>query len=205
MSLRNALLGVLEGRAMTGYELGSFFESSANWVWSASLSQIYPLLNSMAAEGVIAPEDQVIGRRQSTRYEITEAGRAELRAWLSTPHPVQPMRDHAFLQGLFLELLEADEVDVVLTDFIAQQESRIAAWQEHQRQLLAGETRLIKERIAARPVEQHDRMRLMKALVFSGMIRQAEAAISWAKDMQLAGRLNDGHGIGAAVTESSNR
>lgn len=203
MSLRYAILGVLDGRPMTGYELGAFFEASANWAWSAKLSQIYPLLNSMADEGVIDREEQVTGRRQSTRYEITDTGHAELRGWLASSQPVQPMRDVAFLQALFLELLDAEDVTAVMDNFIAQHEERIAGWQQHQRQLLAGETKLIRERMATRPVEQHDRMRLMKAMVFSGMIRQSEAAITWARDMQMASQLNDGRGPRKASSETN--
>lgn len=199
MSLRYAILGVLDGRPMTGYELGTFFEASANWAWSASLSQIYPLLNAMADEGVIDRFEEATGRRQSTRYQITATGRAELRDWLACAHPINPMRDAAFLQGLFIELLDAEDVDAVMEGFVAQHEERIAGWREHQRQLLEGETKLIRERMAARPAKQHDRMRLMKALVFSGMIRQSEAAISWAKDMQIASRLNEGRGPDAGT------
>ncbi|MDO5500162.1 MAG: PadR family transcriptional regulator [Propionibacteriaceae bacterium] len=194
MSLRYAILGVLDGRPMTGYELGAFFEASANWVWNAKLSQIYPLLNSMADEGVISREDEATGRRHSTRYDITTAGHEELREWLNTAHPLQAVRDSAFLQALFLELLDADDVEAVLDSLIAQHEERIASWREHQRQLLEGATQLIRERMQTRPAHQHDRMRMMKALVFSGLVRQSEAAISWARDMQVASRLNDGFG-----------
>lgn len=205
MSLRYAILGVLDGRPMTGYELGAFFEASANWAWSASLSQIYPLLNAMAADGVIDRTDEITGRRHSTRYQISDTGRAELRDWLATSSSLPPMRDATFLQALFIELLDAEDVDSVMDDFVTQHEERIAGWRDHQRQLLQGETKLIRERMAARPAEQHDRMRLMKALVFSGMIRQSEAAISWARDMQIASRLNDGRGPGLGQDLSSNR
>lgn len=194
MSLRYAILGVLDGRPMTGYELGAFFEASAHWVWNAKLSQIYPLLNSMADEGVISREGETTGRRHSTRYAITATGREELLDWLATAHPLQAVRDGGFLQGLFLELLDVDAVEAVLNAYIAQHEERIASWREHQRQLLDGETRLIRERMQGRPAHQHDRMRMMKALVFSGLVRQSEAAISWARDMQAASHLNEGRG-----------
>ena len=194
MSLRYAILGVLDGRPMTGYELGTYFENSANWVWSAKLSQIYPLLNSMADESVISSEEEATGRRNATRYTITAQGQDELRTWLAGRHPLQPVRDAAFLQGLFLELLHADDVDAVLEAFIAQHEERIASWRSHQHLLLEGDTQLIRERMQSRPAHQHDRMRMMKALVFSGLRRQSEAAISWARDMQIACRLNDGFG-----------
>ena len=55
MSLQHAILGVLEARPMTGYELVQFFDSSMAWVWSAPQSQIYPRLRAMERDGLILP------------------------------------------------------------------------------------------------------------------------------------------------------
>lgn len=189
MTLRHAILGVLDAQPMTGYELGAFFESSANWVWSAKLSQIYPLLNAMAEEGVVSSEDEVHGRRRSTRYTITEVGRAELRDWVGEVHRVTPLRDPMLLQGLFMDLLDADRVDLVLDEYVAAMRHRVADLREHQRALVAGETALIQARRQVRPAEEHDRMQAMKAVVFSGLIRHCEASISWAEDLRVAARL----------------
>lgn len=189
MSLRYAILGVLDAQPMTGYELGTFFESSANWVWSAKLSQIYPLLNAMADEGVVLSEDEVHGRRRSTRYTITDEGRADLHYWVGSVHRPQPQRDPMLLQGLFMDLLEPDRIDEVLDDYIAAMQARIIDLRKHQRALMEGETQLIRGRMKARPVEDHDRMQVMKSVVFSGMIRQCETSISWAEDLRTASQL----------------
>lgn len=200
MSLRYAILGVLDAQAMTGYELGAFFESSANWVWSAKLSQIYPLLNTMADEGLVLSEDEVHGRRRSTRYTITEEGRAELCAWVGSVHRLQPQRDPMLLQGLFMDLLEPDRIEGVLDEYIAAMRARIADLRKHQRALMEGETDLIRERMKVRPVEEHDRMQVMKAMVFSGLIRQCETSISWAEDLRNASQLGR-HADDAALDE----
>ncbi|SDB81284.1 DNA-binding transcriptional regulator, PadR family [Raineyella antarctica] len=192
MSLRYAILGVLDAQPMTGYELGSFFETSANWVWSAKLSQIYPLLNAMADEGVVFSEDEVHGRRHSTRYTITEAGRAELREWVGSVHRLPPARDPMLLQALFMDVLDNHAVDGVLDEYVSAMRDRIADLREHQRSLIEGETELIRERMKARPMEEHDRMQMMKSVVFSGMIRHCEVSISWAEDLRVAARLTGG-------------
>lgn len=189
MSLRYAILGVLDAQPMTGYELGTFFESSANWVWSAKLSQIYPLLNSMAVEGVVFSEDEVHGRRRSTRYSITDQGRADLREWVGSVHRLQPMRDPMLLQGLFMDLLDPEHVDMVLDEYVAAMRARIADLRKHQRALVEGKTELIRERMKGRPEVEHDRMQMMKAVVFSGMIRECETLISWAEDLRTASHL----------------
>lgn len=189
MSLRYAILGVLDAQPMTGYELGAYFEASANWVWSAKLSQIYPLLNAMAEEGVVHSEAEARGKRRSTRYTITEKGHAELVDWVGSPHPAHAPRDSALLQALFMDLLPADRVVAVLDEYIAGMRQRIADLRQHQRELVNGETKLIRERLKGRPAAEHERMQAMKSVVFSGMVRQCEASISWAEDMQVAALL----------------
>lgn len=189
MSLRYAILGVLDAQPMTGYQLGAFFETSANWVWSAKLSQIYPLLNVMAEEGVVRSEDESHGRRRSTRYSITEVGRAELYEWVGAVHRPTALRDPMLLQALFMDVLDADRIDVVLDEYVSEMRRRIADLREHQRALVKGETELIRERMKGRPEVEHDRMQAMKAVVFSGLIRHCEASISWAEDLRVAARL----------------
>jgi len=199
MSLRYAILGVLDAQPMTGYELGGFFETSANWVWSAKLSQIYPLLNTMAAEGVVDSEDEVHGRRRSTRYSITDKGRAELVDWVGSSHSLPGMRDPMLIQALYMDLLDPEQVDRVLGEYLEVMRRRVADLREHQRALVEGETDLIRARLALRPARDHARMLMMKSMVFAGLIRQCEASMAWAEDFLMASRLG-GCAIGVEST-----
>lgn len=115
MSLPHAVLGALDARDMTGYELATFFEGAARWVWTAPKSQIYPLLKNMERDGLIRGEEGVRGTKlKKVIYSLTEAGRAELHDWLTTPHAPPPTRDSFLLQALFLDTVEPQEAERVL-------------------------------------------------------------------------------------------
>src|SRR5437667_5199276 len=84
MSLQHAMLGVLEARPMTGYELVQFFDQSMNWVWSAPQSQIYPRLREMEERGLIEGRKEIRGEKlERTVYSLTEEGLEELVRWVA--------------------------------------------------------------------------------------------------------------------------
>ena len=83
MSLKHGLLGLLNYGKMTGYELDKAFKDSLNFFWQAQTSQIYRELNAMEKLGWLTSEIVFQTDKPNKRqYAITEAGRAELRAWL---------------------------------------------------------------------------------------------------------------------------
>src|SRR3954449_9159071 len=147
MSLKHALLGVLAARAMSGYELSQFFDSSTGWVWTAPHSQIYPLLGKMEADGVIESEDQVRGTKLKRKvYSITSSGLDELTDWIATPHPTPGSRDPVLTQALLFDMIEPERAAKILETFIVEQESIARESREHGKRLLAKETPLLKER-----------------------------------------------------------
>ena len=52
MSLRHALLDLLAGEPMSGYDLARLFSVSLGNVWPAQHSQIYPELAKLSADGL---------------------------------------------------------------------------------------------------------------------------------------------------------
>lgn len=180
MSLRHAMLGVLEARAMTGYELTQFFESSARWVWSAPQSQIYPTLKRMELEGLIQGEDQVRGERlKRRRYSVTDEGRQELRAWLSTPQAGTSLREPFLLQALFLDMLAPEDAERVLREAAVELRRIADQWSAHHERLLARDTPLLRERLRHRDPDDHARIAALKAGVFEHMAEVAAARIRW--------------------------
>jgi DNA-binding PadR family transcriptional regulator len=182
MSLPHAILGVLEARPMTGYELTRFFESTARWVWSAPQSQIYPLLRRLEAEGLIVGEEQLRGEKlKRTSYSLTEAGLADLRDWLAEPHDEPPVRDPLLLQTLFLDTVEPADAERVLTAHLHALEAGIEQWTVHRNRLLARDTPLLRERLASRDTADHARIAALKAHVFDYLIDSAELGIAWSR------------------------
>lgn len=183
MSLQHAVLGVLEAREMSGYELTQFFESTARWVWTAPQSQIYPLLRSMEKDGLLAGEEQVRGvKLKRTSYTLTDAGREELTRWLGEVRPLPANRDAFLLQSLFLDMVEPRVAAEVLAAHIQQQRELIEQWSAHQARLLASDTPLLRERLQRREPDQHERMVRMKAHTFASLIDAASSRIEWAEE-----------------------
>ena len=101
MSLKIALLGILDLAPMTGYDLKKSIEVSVAHFWSADQSQIYRTLAALVGAGLaeveVIPQE---GRPDRREHHITTAGRAALNEWLRSP--LQPAVSHdAFLMRLF--------------------------------------------------------------------------------------------------------
>jgi DNA-binding PadR family transcriptional regulator len=84
----------------SGYDLLKHFEKSMANVWSATQSQLYGELNKLADAGLIEVSD--MGPRGRKEYRITEAGRAELRRWVTDPPADPPFRSAGLLRVFLL-------------------------------------------------------------------------------------------------------
>ena len=107
VSLRIAALGLLAQEPGSGYDLLKQFEKSMANVWPATQSQLYGELNKLADAGLIEVSD--IGPRGRKEYRITEAGRAELRRWVTSPDDDPPFRSAGLLRVFLLGELPPDD------------------------------------------------------------------------------------------------
>lgn len=101
MELRQAILGLLSVRPMSGYDLGRAFAGSVAHFWYADQSQIYRVLDRLARDGAIATE-RIRQETQPDRkvHSLTDIGRDELDAWLTSPLEQDKTKD-PFLARLF--------------------------------------------------------------------------------------------------------
>jgi len=111
MSLDYAILGFLNYRPYSGYDLKKFFDTSVRHFWPADQSQIYKTLARMSDKDWV--EIEVI--RQESRpdrkeYSITKSGRAALREWLTTPLPHEENRSADMIQVFFAAQLSDEEI-----------------------------------------------------------------------------------------------
>ncbi|MFG2940569.1 PadR family transcriptional regulator [Streptomyces sp. NPDC048282] len=127
MSLPHALLGLLAEQPASGYDLLKRFETGLAMVWPAQKSQVYGELAKLSESGLI--EVTGTGARQRREYGITEAGRAELRRWLTEPGLDLAFRSAALLRVLFLWTLTREEGVDYLEKFAQTNRERLAALQ----------------------------------------------------------------------------
>ena len=131
MSLKHALLGFLNYAPMTGYELKQHFDTSIYYFWNANLSQIYPMLNSMAEEGLLTMEVEYQEHRPNRKvYYITDAGQQELLLWLREPADLPPLRVAFLIKIFFGGSLDKEEILALLRHQLTLHQERLVEYQE---------------------------------------------------------------------------
>jgi PadR family transcriptional regulator, regulatory protein AphA len=91
-----SLLDVL-GEA-TPYELKRMLVQSVENFWPVPHTTFYTEPSRLALAGLLSENQERTGRRRK-RYALTDAGRAELRAWADSPDTAPPqLRDEAMLK-----------------------------------------------------------------------------------------------------------
>src|SRR5688572_18228337 len=106
MSLKNAVLGLLNQRPMSGFDLLKEFDVSRSVIWPAPQNEVYRVLAGLESEGLVAV--QSTGSRNARTYAITEAGTAALRAWLTAPSDYT-LRYEPMLKAVFFDALAPEE------------------------------------------------------------------------------------------------
>jgi PadR family transcriptional regulator, regulatory protein AphA len=125
-----AVLGMLDGAPGTSYDLVARIGRSIANFWIFSHAQLYDEPARLEAAGFLTSEQEEGGRRRRT-YQITEAGRAELRRWLREPTPGQTeVRDPGLLKLYFADLGEAATIAALARDQLAAHSERAAAYEE---------------------------------------------------------------------------
>lgn len=104
MSLPHGLLGLLNYKDMTGYELSKTFDDSLSFFWKAQASQIYRELDRMETFGWLTSHVEIQIERPNKRiYTITEKGKDELKKWLEAeiPQSFLPPRNEILIRIFF--------------------------------------------------------------------------------------------------------
>ncbi len=101
--LKHGILGLLNYRQMSGYEIMLVFRDSLRFFWSAQTSQIYRELQTLETKGWVSkttvPQE---GKPDKNIYTITAEGREELLCWLSSGEPEYGPRSALLMKVFFL-------------------------------------------------------------------------------------------------------
>jgi DNA-binding PadR family transcriptional regulator len=158
MSIRQGLLALLEHGPMYGYQLRAEFESRTGGTWPLNVGQVYTTLARLERDGLVAPAGE--DDEGHVFYALTDAGRADVVAWFTTPvrRESRPRDELAIKLALAVTVPDVDVRAVVQT----QRTDTLRALQDY--------TRL------KRTSEGAD---LAWLLVLESMIFQAEAEVRW--------------------------
>ena len=101
--LKYALLGFLTYQPASGYDLKQLMDISTSNFWHAKQSQIYTTLKKMGKDELVISHIEPQESRPNRKvYEITDAGRADLKNWLSQPMMgIEPRKETLLLKLFF--------------------------------------------------------------------------------------------------------
>jgi PadR family transcriptional regulator AphA len=181
LSLRHALLALLEAEPMSGYSLAKFFDQSVAYVWHAPHSQIYPELRRMHEAGLISGRSEARGTFATKRiYSLTDAGLEELERWTEEIAALQPERDAAYLKATYFEYGSFASARRQFEAHKAHHEEQRRRWEAHVKLLENRDTDLMRIRLARTPDHLHRPVVAYKVHVYHGLIERAKQEVRWA-------------------------
>lgn len=169
MSLAHAILGLLQQKERTGYDLKtSCFDQYIGHLWPADQAQIYRTLDKLVEQGWITCTVEIQHDRPNRKvYSVTEAGIAELIRWLQLPKPLPTVREPLLVQLFFSEHLPNEAIIQLL-------EQQLTARCEKLAECKTIELPTLGDKSASR--EQ-----IMQRLVLELVIRREQTYIDWLK------------------------
>ena len=164
MSVKQALLALLEEGPMYGYQLRSEFEQRTGATWPLNVGQVYTTLARLERDGLVEGADS--DDEGHVVYRITEPGRDEVSAWFTTPvaRTQPPPRDELAIKLAIAVTLAGVDVGRVIQQ---QRSATMTALQDYTR---------LKRNDAHRSTEPAD---LAWSLVLDSLVFAAEAEIRW--------------------------
>ena len=111
-TLKYAILGLINRKAMTGYDLMKEFTIDLVNFWHAQHSQLYPELKKLTNEGLITFETVLQGEKLEKKlYSITEEGKKVFLSWLAKQDPLEPTPKDIFrLKAYFIESMRKEDI-----------------------------------------------------------------------------------------------
>lgn len=116
--LKYILLGLLQTRELSGYDMKKLFEEEIGEFWSAKHSQIYQELIKLEEEGFITHRVDIVGSKLEKKYySITDKGIAKLNKWIGSAEELIENKDEFVLKLYFID----NKDDARLNDMIQEQ------------------------------------------------------------------------------------
>ncbi len=119
MSIKHTILGLLANGPRHGYELKAAFERELAPAGPLNFGQVYTTLDRLERDDLVTPEVVAQHKQPDKKvYALTDAGRAELQEWLSTPskHDLD-LRNETFLKLMLARRLTwADPLQVIAVE-----------------------------------------------------------------------------------------
>jgi DNA-binding PadR family transcriptional regulator len=127
MDIRSIILGLLNVRPMTGYELKQVFDTSLSNFSGASFGSIYPTLRKLRQGGLASVEEETREGRLRKVYSITPSGREAFGEALGGELRVPPFRNELLTRLFFFDALPPGRQEEMTGQYLRYLEEKLAS------------------------------------------------------------------------------
>ncbi len=127
MDIRSIILGLLNIRPMTGYELKQVFDTSLGNFSGASFGSIYPTLRKLQSQGLASVKEETREGRHRKVYSITSSGRKVFKAALGGELRIPPFRNELLTRLFFFEALPPRRQEEMAGEYLRYLEEKKAS------------------------------------------------------------------------------
>jgi DNA-binding PadR family transcriptional regulator len=182
VSVRQSLLAILDQGSCYGYQLRAEFERRTGGATRLNVGQIYNTLDRLDRDGLV--RKGAADPQGHIHFEITDAGRAEVREWLSSPVARSGgTRDELALKiALAATLPGADAPAIVRAE------------------RTASRSRLERLRAEAATADPDRREGFAASVVATAMIAAAEAEVRWLGEVDAMLAAQPGHALALGLS-----
>ncbi|MDG3062406.1 PadR family transcriptional regulator [Lacticaseibacillus casei] len=111
MQGKDVVLGLLNQRDMSGYEIKEVFETQLKFFFDGTFGMIYPILRKLEKDGLIQKKHVVQDLKPNKNiYSITELGKKEFMTYLNSKTVEETFKSDFLMRMYFGQDLDRDKV-----------------------------------------------------------------------------------------------
>ncbi|QVI34841.1 PadR family transcriptional regulator [Lacticaseibacillus chiayiensis] len=111
MQGKDVVLGLLNQRDMSGYEIKDVFETQLKFFFDGTFGMIYPILRKLEKEGLIQKKHVVQDLKPNKNvYSITDLGKKEFKTYLNSKTVEETFKSDFLMRMYFGQELDRDKM-----------------------------------------------------------------------------------------------
>jgi PadR family transcriptional regulator AphA len=179
LSIHYAILGLLNVKPMTGYDLKKIMQDSLYMYWSGNNNQIYKALLQLYRNDFLTSKTQHQDGAPSRKIcYITDKGRTALQEWICSAQPKLPeFRKPFLIQIAYAGQLESIQIEELLLKYQNELNTQLIMQQEKQRRTRNAQSRTKQERF-------------IEYMIFDNICTFYQSELDWTQKMLQGVRKN---------------
>ncbi|MEN8194752.1 MAG: PadR family transcriptional regulator [Bacteroidota bacterium] len=116
--LDNIILGFLQTKKLTAYDIKKAMEQSISYFYSNSFGSINPALKKLEKQQYVVCKEVIENSRVKKYYKITKAGREVYSNWIKEPISIGRIKEESLVRLFFMGDNDNDSRNKIIFDYI---------------------------------------------------------------------------------------